>query len=106
MYVYVLYLEMYHDWACENGACDLIGVYSDRKKAVDKLEELLLMEEEEQHILGISESVHDYIDMLRETGDCYTPITDPIYIDIYQNLESYDNGFNEGCYVIEKIMIK
>ena len=106
MYVYVLRLEMYDDWACENGACDLIGVYSDRKKAVDKLEELLLMEEEEQHVLGIYDSVKDYMDTLREIGDIYLPMTSPIYIDVYQNLESYNNGFNEGCYVLEKIMIK
>lgn len=27
--VYVLTLEMYNEWAWENGACDVIGVYDD-----------------------------------------------------------------------------
>lgn len=103
MEVYVLYLEMYHEWACENGACDLIGVYSSKEKVLDRLKELLLEEQNEGHVIGIYDStINKYLDGIKNNKD----INSPIYIDIYQNLQSYDSGFNEGCYVIRKEKIK
>ena len=103
MEVYVLYLEMYHEWACENGACDLIGVYSSKEKVLDRLKELLLEEQNEGHVIGIYDSIiNKYLDGIKNNKD----INSPIYIDIYQNLQSYDSGFNEGCYVIRKVQVK
>lgn len=103
MEVYVLYLEMYHDWACENGACDLIGVYSSKEKVLDRLKDLLLEEQNEGHVIGIYDStINKYLDGIKNNKD----INSPIYIDIYQNLQSYDSGFNEGCYVIRKEKVK
>ena len=103
MEVYVLYLEMYHEWACENGACDLIGVYSSKEKVLDRLKELLLEEQNEGHVIGIYDSImNKYLDGIKNNKD----INSPIYIDIYQNLQSYDSGFNEGCYVIRKEKVK
>lgn len=98
--MYVLYLEMYREWACENGACEIIGIYNNRFDALDKLEKALIMEEEEQRILGISESVKDFITkekIYAETGDTY--------VDVYSSLKSYNDGFNEGCYVIKKVEV-
>lgn len=104
MYVYVLRLEMYREWACENGACDLIGVYSSKETVLDKLKDLLLEEQNENHVIGIHDSIiNKYLDGIENDNK---DINSPIYIDIYQNLESYNNGFNEGCYVLEKVMIK
>lgn len=102
MEVYVLYLEMYHEWACENGACDLIGLYSSKEKVLDRLKELLLGEEQEQHIVGMQDSITDYINGIKENGS----ISTPIYIDIYENLENYKNGVANGCYVIRKEKVK
>lgn len=103
MEVYVLYLEMYHEWACENGACDLIGVYSSKEKVLDRLKDLLHGEQDNGYIIGIyDKTIDDYINGIKENGS----ISTPIYIDIYQNLQSYDSGFNEGCYVIRKEKVK
>lgn len=98
--MYVLYLEMYREWACENGACEIIGLYDNRFDALDKLEKALIMEEEEQRILGISESVKDFITqekIYNGSGDTY--------VDVYSSLDSYNDGFNEGCYVIKKVEV-
>lgn len=103
MEVYVLYLEMYHKWACENGACDLIGVYSSKEKVLDRLKELLYIEQEDEHIIGIyDKNIDDYINGIKENGS----ISAPIYIDIYQNLESYNDGIEDGSYVIRKVQVK
>ena len=32
MELYILRLDMYHEWSLECGACDLLGVYDDLKK--------------------------------------------------------------------------
>lgn len=103
MEVYVLYLEMYQEWACENGACDLIGVYSSKEKVLDRLKELLHGEQDNGYIIGIyDKTIDDYIDRIKESGTLSTPV----YIGICQNLQSYDSGFNEGCYVIRKVQVK
>lgn len=103
MEVYVLYLEMYHEWACENGACDLIGVYSSKEKVLDRLKELLLEEQNEGHVIGIYDSIiNNYLDGIKNNKD----INSPIYIDIYQNLQNYKNGSEDGSYVIRKVQVK
>lgn len=103
MEVYVLYLEMYHEWACENGACDLIGVYSSKEKVLDRLKELLHGEQDNGYIIGIyDKTINDYINGIKENGS----ISTPIYIDIYQNLQSYNSGVEDGSYVIRKVQVK
>lgn len=99
--VYVLYLEMYRDWAYENGACDMIGVYDDIDIALNRLYDLLKTEEYDNRILGLYDDVDTYIsDLKKLSRDSRTHI-DRYFIDVYDSQEDYDNGFNLGTYVIE-----
>ena len=41
MELYVLRLDMYYEWACECGACDLIGVYDNKSRAVEELKKYI-----------------------------------------------------------------
>ena len=98
--MYVLYLEMYREWACENGACEIIGVYKNKFNALDKLEKALTMEEEEKRILDIGGSIKDFI-----ANEKIYNISNNTYVDVYSSSESYNDGWNEGCYVIKKVEV-
>ena len=95
MELWTLRLEMYHDWAYENGACDLIGIFEDVDMAIEVLEGCLKVEVEEEHIIGDGESVYSIIDYVKQEPN-------HIHIPIYANKYGYEYGNEQGCYVLEK----
>ena len=96
-FVYVLYVELYGIWASENGACKIIGVYDNPFNALDKLEGLLREDLHNDLILDIENNVDDFVKQQKIKGFDKT-----IYVDIYDNIESYNKGYNNGCYVLRK----
>lgn len=103
MEIYILRLDMYHEWAWENGSCDLIGVYTDIDKLLNKLEGLLTEEENQEHILDLDVNIETYIKFLHDRLSCSN--FDKEYINIYDTQNDYDNGCDNGSYVIEKRLL-
>lgn len=93
MELYVLRLDMYHEWALECGACELIGVYDDKSKAVKDLKHFINAEIKDGRRVDF---LHDDIDMFENNDE------NSYYVDIYEDDIDYDNGKNMGTFVIEK----
>lgn len=93
MELYVLRLDMYYEWAIDCGACDLIGVYDDKSKAVEELEKYINAEIKDGRRVDF---LHDDIDMFENNDE------NSYYVDIYEDDIDYDNGKNMGTFVIEK----
>ena len=93
MELYVLRLDKYHEWALECGACDLIGIYDDKSKAVKELEKYINAEIKDGRRV---EFLHDDLDAFKINDE------NIIYADIYEDDYDYDNGKSMGAYVIEK----
>ena len=96
MKVYVLFFEMYGEWSWENGACDLIGVYSTKEKALEELK--ILINAEINDFNHIVEEPDINVDML------LTSIKNNNYIkcSVYANKDNYYRGFDDGVFVIEE----
>lgn len=93
MELYVLRLDMYHEWALECGACDLIGVYDNKSRAVEELKKYIDAE--------IKDGRH--VDYLHEDIDAFeNDEQNSYYVDIYEDDTDYDNGKSMGTFVIEK----
>jgi len=93
MELYVLRLDMYHEWALECGACDLIGVYDDKSRAVEELKKYINAEIKDGR--RVDYTLED-IDVFENNDE------NSLYVDIYEDDCDYDNGKSMGTFVIEK----
>lgn len=93
MELYVLRLDMYYEWANDCGACDLLGVYDDKSKAVEELKNYIFAE------VGDGRRV-DYT--LEDINAFENNDENSIYIDIYEDDNDYDAGKSMGTFAIEK----
>lgn len=93
MELYVLRLDMYYEWALECGACELIGVYDDKSKAVKDLKHFINAEIEDGRRVDY---LHEDIDAFENNDE------NSYYVDIYEDDCDYDNGKSMGTFVIEK----
>ena len=91
--VYVLYLEMFNEWAIENGGCDVIGVYSSKEKALDKLKTELKNE---------VDFLKNYIEIDVDTIDDITMEKDYLSVDVYSCEHNKDNEIVDGTYRIDE----
>lgn len=93
MELYVLRLDMYHEWSIDCGACELIGVYDCKENAVEQLRKCLDNESKDGR----------YLDYLREDVDSFEKNNDNrLYIDVYEDQYDFNQGKNMGTFVIEK----
>lgn len=97
MELWTLRIDMYKDWATENGACELIGIFDKKYKAIRELEKNLKMEKEQGYILNNDEKINDIINYIKE----YEKNT-VSYVDIYCSKYGYDYGNSCATYVLEK----
>lgn len=93
--VYVLTLEMYNEWAWENGACDVIGVYDDLSILEKDLKAYLSLDIEAGYILNNHASIDELFDWDNE-DNYYNSV------DVYTSEENYQNGYNNGTYCVHK----
>lgn len=93
MELYVLRLDMYHEWALECGACDLLGVFDSKKQAVEELRKCLNAEIKDGRRVDFDEEELNAFENNDET--C-------IYIDIYEDDYDFENGKDMANLVIEK----
>ena len=96
MELYVLRLDMYHEWALDCGACDLIGVFDDKQRAVEELRKCLNNEIKDGRRVDFDEEELNAFENNDETH---------IYIGIYEDDYDYDNGKEMGTLVIEKKLL-
>lgn len=101
-YVYVLRLDMYGDWASENGACDIIGVYATLDDILEELGGYLKEELNEEHILDDKD-----INITKILDECKKSVNSCDYSDtcIYADEEDFNNGYDMGDYVISKMEV-
>lgn len=95
MELWTLRLEMYQDWAYENGACDLIGIFEDVDMAIEVLEGCLKAEEEQGYILGNGEPISELIGLCKENPNHFG-------LPVYTSKYGYEMGREQGYYKIEK----
>lgn len=96
MELYVLYLEMYHEWANECGACDLIGVFDTKEQAVKELIKCINNEFKDGHYVDYVDYVYDGLKAYKNNEE------NDFYVDIYEDKIDFDNGHNMGTFVIKK----
>lgn len=98
-YVYIVLEEMYGDWASENGACNICGVYADINCAKNKIKELLSCEKSEEHIIdnNITIAQAEYL---------VDVSTDYISFYIYANECDYDKGYASAVLILGRQEVK
>lgn len=104
-FVYVLREDMYHEWAWENGSTNLIAVSDDIETIICELRtyiNLELGEDDERIVQNKGTSVDEII---KSANDDLMNGKN-VYIDIYTNEENYNNGYNNGTFVIEIMVVK
>ena len=94
MELYVLRIDNYKEWAWENGACSLLGIYDTKEQAFKELDKYMAIDIEEDRILD-----YDFKDSVE-----YKNSNERInfYVDIYESEFDKEQGNNLGTYVIEK----
>lgn len=93
MELYVLRVDNYNEWAWECGACELVGVYDDKQKAIEEL--VKLMSDDVLKDRYLDYDIKDFNNYHYDDRNNY-------YIDVYDNESDYDSGKNNATYVIEK----
>ena len=102
--IYVLRQDLYNEWAWENGATNLICVSYDIDIIVDKLKQYCGYELLEDFIVDDPDLKLDMlINLVR--GSLING-SNHEHINIYVNLEDYNNGKESGTFVIEKMNIE
>ena len=105
-YIYVLRLDLYNEWAWENGATNLICISYNIDTIVDKLKKYCNYELEEDNRRIIDDIGAD-IDILIETKkELLLQGYNCINISVYENEDDFDNGKDNGVFVVEKIKIE
>lgn len=103
-YIYVLREDMYHEWAMENGATNLISVSYDIDTILKDLKYYLSLEKQENNARIIGDDIENQdinkiaSDINLDSGVCY--------INIYENDNCYSNGIESSCFVIERMEVK
>lgn len=94
MELYVLRLDNYKEWAWENGACDLLGVFDCKERAFNELQRYLSIDKNEDRIVDFNkEDWNEYINSNNRIN---------FYVDVYESEYNKEQGDNLGTYVIEK----
>lgn len=94
MELYVLRIDNYGEWAWENGACNLIGVYDTKEQAFEELQKYMDIDINEDRYLEFDEKdMDDYKN---------NEVRVNFYVDIYESEYDKEQGNNLGTYVIEK----
>lgn len=97
MELYVLRIDNYKEWAWENGACNLLGVYDTKEQAFEELQKYMHIDINEDRYLEFDEKdMDDYKN--NETRVNF-------YVDIYESEYDEEQGNNLGTYVIEKKLL-
>jgi len=97
MELYVLRIDNYKEWAWENGACDLLGVYDTKEQVFEELDKYMSIDIKENRIL-------DY-DLEDKLNYKYDNKRINFYVDIYESEFDKEQGNNLGTYVIEKTIL-
>lgn len=104
--VYILRQDLYNEWAWENGATNLICVSYDIDYIVNKLKQYCEYEIDIDNNRIIDDpdmNLDTLINLikcsLRNGSNCE-------YINVYVNLDDYNNGKESGTFVIEKMNIE
>lgn len=104
--IYVLRQDMYNEWAWENGATNLICVSYDIDIIVNKLKEYCKYEIDidSNRIIDDPDMKLDMlIDLIK--GSLRNGSNNE-YVNVYVNLDDYNNGKESGTFVIEKMKIE
>lgn len=106
-YVYILREDMYHEWAWENGATNLISVSHNLDTILEDLKKYLIMEkeEDEERVIGYDIENQD-IDSIMQNVEFELSRANVSSIAIYVNEEDYNNGKESGVLIIEKMRVK
>lgn len=96
MELWTLRIDMYNDWAAENGACTLLGIYDKRYKAIRELEKNLNLEKEQGYIIEDNENIGDIINNINDSTSTVN------YVDVYCSKYGYERGNSCSTYVLEK----
>lgn len=106
-YIYVLREDMYHEWAWENGATNLISSSYNLDTILKDLKRYLIMEknEDEERIIGDDINNQNIDNITYHAHE--TLVNSSIYsVNVYTSKGNYSNGRESGCLVIEKIEVK
>lgn len=106
-YVYILREDMYHEWAWENGATNLISVSHNLDTILEDMKKHLIMEKEEdkERVIGYDIENQD-IDSIMQNVEFELSRGNISSVAIYVNKEDYDNGKESGVLVIEEMRVK
>lgn len=104
--IYVLRLDMYNEWAWENGASSLMCVSYDINTIIKELKKYLEYEKQEDEDRIIDDVDTDINTTIKRVEERLIKGDSLISISIYENEYDFDNGKDNGVYVIEKMEIK
>jgi len=97
MELWILRIDMYNEWAAENGACTLLGIYDKRYKAIRELEKNLNIEKEQGFIIEDNESITEIINNINDDDK-----STKNFVDVYSSKYNYNSGNSCSTYVLEK----
>ena len=106
IYVYVLRRDLYNEWAWENGATNLICVSYSIDTIVDKLKKYCNYELEEDNRRIIDDIGADIDTLIETKKEHLLQGHNCISVSIYKNEDDFDNGKDNGVFVVEKIKIE
>jgi hypothetical protein len=105
--IYILREDLYNEWAWENGATNLIVTTYDINIVVDKLKTYCLYELESDIDNRILEEPHITLNNLIERVKTNLEKGSNIEkVSVYESLMDYENGKDNGVFVIEKMEVK
>ena len=90
---------MYGDWASENGACNMLGVYENILDAKNKIKSILALEKSESHIIDNHlslENAEKIVDSINNFVSFY----------IYENEHDYNNGYSKSVLTLTKMVVE
>lgn len=105
-YIYVLRQDLYNEWAWENGATNLICVSYNIDTITDKLKTYCNYELEDDNKRVIDDIGVDIDTLIEEKKEKLLQGSNYISVSVYENAEEFDNGKDNGVFVIEKIKIE
>lgn len=106
-YAYILREDMYHEWAWENGATNLISVSHNLDTILEDMKKHLIMEKEEdkERVIGYDIENQD-IDNIMQNVEVELSRANVSSVAIYVNEEDYNNGKESGALIIEEMRVK
>ena len=97
--VYIVIEEMYGDWASENGACNMLGVYENILDAKNKIKSMLALEKSDSHIIDNHLNLENAEKIVDNTNDF-------VSFYIYENEYDYNNGYSKGVLTLTKRVVE